>query len=104
MSASLPEVALRRAPSNLPRDRPVSRSQKGQRMRLELVLGELRSEVATARLEALRPLARLQVDGMLTTSIGTTGHRERVLPARHVRLQLGRGELQLSPEAFGHPW
>ena len=71
-------------------------------MKLELVLGELGAQVATARLEALRSIARLHVGGMLATPVGASGHRECVLPAGHVGLQLRRGQLQLSPEAFGH--
>ena len=76
--------------------------------RLQLVLGQLRAQVAAARLQRLGPPASLIVDRMLATSVRAARHRERVLPAGQMGSQLSRGGVELGPQTLGHsliePW
>jgi hypothetical protein len=69
---------------------------------LELVLGQLRAQVAAALLQSGSSPARLLVDRMLSASVRAPGHRERVLPAGQMSPQLGRGGVELRPQAVGH--
>ena len=69
---------------------------------LDLVFGQLRPEVATTPLEGIGAPACLLVGRVLATAVRRCRHRERVLPARHVHLQLGGRHLALGSKAFGH--
>jgi hypothetical protein len=69
---------------------------------LELVLSQLRAQVAAACDQRLGPSASRFMDRMLATSVRAAGHRERVLPAREMGLQLGRGDSELRLQAVGH--
>jgi hypothetical protein len=69
---------------------------------LELVLCQLRTQVAAACLERLGPSASRFVDRMLAASVRAAGHRERVLPAGEMSPQLGRGDFELRTQAVGH--
>lgn len=62
---------------------------------LELVFGETCFEVAAAGVELVGASAGLSVDRVIATAIAAASHRERVLPARHVRLELGGRMLEL---------
>src|SRR5262245_31624702 len=66
------------------------------------MLGQLRAQVATAPDEDLGALARRLVDWMLAAAVGSAGHRERVLPAGHVRLQLLGGLFELRRQPLAH--
>jgi hypothetical protein len=68
------------------------------------VFGQLRSEVTTTPLKGIGAPARLLVDRVIPAAVGRRPHRERVLPARQVRLQLGCRHLELGSKAFGHPF
>ena len=67
---------------------------------LQLVLGELRLEVAAASLELFGPRPGLLVYRVVATAVAGASHRERVLPARHVGLELGSGLLELCAKPF----
>src|SRR4051794_5239279 len=69
---------------------------------LELVLGELRAQVAAPVRELLGASARGGVHGVIAAAVGSAGHRERVGPAGHVLLELGCRGVELPPEALGH--
>ena len=77
-------------------------------MLLELVLCQLRAQVAAACDQRLGPSASRFMDRMFATSVRAAGHRERVLPAGEMGLQLGRGDSELRLQAVGHsliePW
>ena len=66
---------------------------------LQVVLGEAGAQIAAADHELLGALAGLAVLRVVTATVGTASHRERVLPARHVRAQvsLSGGQLALEP-------
>src|SRR3954467_15701275 len=66
---------------------------------LQLVLGELRLEVLDPVPERFGAGARGRV---LRVIVGSRAVRERVLPARHVRLELPRRGLELLAELLGH--
>jgi hypothetical protein len=68
----------------------------------ELELGELRTQLATARGEPFRAGVRLPMQRVVAAAVAPPGHRERVLPGRHVRLQVGGGLSQLCLEPFSH--
>ena len=69
---------------------------------LELVLCQLRAQVAAARLQRGSSPAGLLVERMLSASVRAPGHRERVLPAGQMSSQLGRSGVELRPQAVGH--
>ena len=71
-------------------------------MLLELVLCQLRAQVAAACDQRLGPSASRFVGRMLAASVRAAGHRERVLPAGEMGLQLGRGDFELRLQALGH--
>ena len=56
---------------------------------VQVMLGELRLEVAAASLQRLGARAGLLMDRVVAPAVAAAAHRERVLPARHVRLELG---------------
>jgi hypothetical protein len=70
---------------------------------VELVLGHLRSEVTTTPRKSLRASACPRVHRVVATAGRRRRHRERILPARHVRLQLGCRRREFGTKAIGHP-
>ena len=73
------------------------------RVQLNLVLGQPRSKVGATPLKGLRAPVRPLMDRVILAPVRRRPHRERVLPARHVRLQLGGRRLELRSHALGHP-
>ena len=70
----------------------------GATAQLQLVLGELCLEVAAASVESVGSRTRLLMSGMIATAVAATTHRKRVLPARHVGLQLSGCLLELGAQ------
>jgi hypothetical protein len=71
---------------------------RGREKALQLVLGEPRLEVSTASVEQVGASAGLLMDRVIAATVAPAAHRKRVLPARHVCLQLGRRLLEFCPE------
>ena len=62
---------------------------------LKLVFGELRAQRLAALLKALGAGTGAPVQRMVACTVAAAPHREGVLPAPHVSLELGAGFLQL---------
>jgi hypothetical protein len=56
------------------------------RAALQLVFGEPRLQVSTARVKLFGASTRLLMDRVIAPPVAPAAHRKRVLPARHVRL------------------
>jgi hypothetical protein len=69
---------------------------------LQPVLGELGLEVAAPGDQFGGAGACLAVNGMVARAVASATHRERVLPAGHVGLQVGDRRLELGLQAIGH--
>src|SRR5215212_11354994 len=102
MADSLPRIRLMRYALCLSAGRRYASTRACQDARSDLVLGEPRLQVPDPLGQLSCARAGAFVDRMIAPAVRPAAVRERVLPARHVGLELGAGLRELGPEAFGH--